>query len=321
MGNGFTKLHSGILTSTIWREDPATKVVWVTLLAMADQDGTVEASVPGLAALANVSIEQTEVAVQKFTSPDKYSRTPDREGRRIEPMDGGWRLLNYEKYREKLSQEDLKRKACIRQQRCRAKIAQREKRDTSVTGCDSHEESRMSRQAEADREAEADELKSKPFAHSSNEPEEASPAQVVRGPKLKKAKLAALAAELFSNYPRKVAKKDAVKAIERAIATVATRGATDTHQDFEGHEETAKRWLETRVVAYASSPQGRREDRSLIPHPATWFNGARYDDDEAEWNHVGNVNGTAGHRMAPGAGARVRTAIDRHREYLAQEEA
>jgi hypothetical protein len=40
------------------------------------------------------------MAIRGFLSPDKYSRTPDDEGRRIEVIDGGWRLLNYGKYRE-----------------------------------------------------------------------------------------------------------------------------------------------------------------------------------------------------------------------------
>ncbi len=158
MSGSFTKLHSSLLTSTLWREDPATKVVWVTLLAMADRSGVVEATVPGLAAYANVSVAETEAAIEKFMSPDKYSRTPAREGRRIEVIDVGWQLLNYEKYREKLSKEDLKQKAVIRQQRHRERAASHEEsvteRDANVTECDSHEISRMSRQAEAEAEAE-----------------------------------------------------------------------------------------------------------------------------------------------------------------------
>lgn len=137
--SGFTKLHSGILVSTIWRECPSVKVVWITLLAMADQDGIIEATIPGLAAQANVSIEETETAIEKFLSPDKYSRTPDREGRRIEVIAGGWQLLNYQKYREKLSVEDRKRQAAVRQQRYRDRRASDAKRNAGVTGRDGDE--------------------------------------------------------------------------------------------------------------------------------------------------------------------------------------
>ena len=69
------------------------------MLAMADRKGRVWASLPGLANRARVSLEEAEAAIHKFMSPDKYSRTSDFEGRRIEVIDGGWRLLNHEKYR------------------------------------------------------------------------------------------------------------------------------------------------------------------------------------------------------------------------------
>jgi hypothetical protein len=46
---GYTKLFSSIVSSTLWREPAATKVVWITMLALADRHGEVEASIPGLA--------------------------------------------------------------------------------------------------------------------------------------------------------------------------------------------------------------------------------------------------------------------------------
>lgn len=75
------------------------------MLAMADRKGRIEASIPGLANRARVTLEECEHALERFMAPDKYSRTPDNDGRRIEPMDGGWRLLNYEKYREMRHEE------------------------------------------------------------------------------------------------------------------------------------------------------------------------------------------------------------------------
>jgi hypothetical protein len=160
--NGFTKLHSSILSSTIWRQDPETKVVWITLMALADRDGVAQASIPGLAHFAGVSVEATEAAIQKFLSPDPWSRTPDREGRRIEKVDGGWRLLNHAKYREKMSRDDIREKAAIRQQRKRDRDAVTQKRDAGVTKRDERDESRMSRHTEAEAEAEAEEQNQNP---------------------------------------------------------------------------------------------------------------------------------------------------------------
>lgn len=95
----YTKLFATLIHSTVWREEMHIKVVWITMLAMADEQGDVWASVPGLADAARVSVEQCEDALARLAAPDRYSRTRDHEGRRIATMEGGWRLLNYLKYR------------------------------------------------------------------------------------------------------------------------------------------------------------------------------------------------------------------------------
>lgn len=76
------------------------------MLAKCDQFGIVEASLPGLADCAKVSIPECEEALRVLSSPDAYSRTKDNEGRRIESIDDGWRILNHAKYREKMSKQD-----------------------------------------------------------------------------------------------------------------------------------------------------------------------------------------------------------------------
>jgi hypothetical protein len=102
----FTKLFNSILDSTIWQEPPATKLVWITLLAMADRAGDVHASIPGLAKRAGVTLPECEAALTCLTSPDRYSRTKEHDGRRIEIIDGGFALLNHSKYRALLSAEE-----------------------------------------------------------------------------------------------------------------------------------------------------------------------------------------------------------------------
>src|SRR4051812_5622729 len=99
-GGNFTKLFASIITSTIWREADYVRCVWVTMLAICDRYGNVRASVPGLAAVANVSIDHCLEAIDKFLSPDPWSRTKAYDGRRIEVIEGGWRLLNYEAHRD-----------------------------------------------------------------------------------------------------------------------------------------------------------------------------------------------------------------------------
>lgn len=90
------------------------------MLALADHNGEVQASIPGLARLAGVSIEATEVALERFLRPDPYSRSSVEEGRRIQPIEGGWWLINHKAYRDKATGEDRAEKNRERQRRFKA---------------------------------------------------------------------------------------------------------------------------------------------------------------------------------------------------------
>jgi hypothetical protein len=105
MSTGYTKLFAAILDSTVWREPDHVRIMWVTMLAMADQDGIVNAAIPGLADRARVTIEQCEEALECFRAPDPYSRSKEEEGRRIRDVDGGWFVINHKKYRDLLCAE------------------------------------------------------------------------------------------------------------------------------------------------------------------------------------------------------------------------
>lgn len=98
MSDTYTKLFSSITESTVWGEPYSTRIVWVAMLAMADARGNVYGAVPGLARRANVTLPEAEAALLSFLSPDPYSRTKTDDGRRIEEIDGGWRLINHAKY-------------------------------------------------------------------------------------------------------------------------------------------------------------------------------------------------------------------------------
>lgn len=108
MAETFTKLFSSIVDSSVWAESHTTVRVWVTMLAKCDRKGRVFAAIPGLANAARVTLDECEHALHTFQQPDKYSRTPDNEGRRIQEIAGGWLLLNHAHYRELRDEEDRK---------------------------------------------------------------------------------------------------------------------------------------------------------------------------------------------------------------------
>jgi hypothetical protein len=118
---GWTKLDNGIIHSTIWRESKETKIVWITMLAMVDKNGNVAASIPGLADAARVTIDECQSALETLLSPDRWSRSKEHEGRRIEEIDGGWHLLNHARYRGPLIEAKKRESNRVRQQRYRDK--------------------------------------------------------------------------------------------------------------------------------------------------------------------------------------------------------
>lgn len=97
---GFTKLHSTILDSSVWGEPDHVRIVWMTMLAMADADGVVMASVSGLARRAVEPAEKTTHALEVLLAPDPDSRDGT-TGERIEKVPGGWLILNHSAYRDK----------------------------------------------------------------------------------------------------------------------------------------------------------------------------------------------------------------------------
>lgn len=106
MTDDYCKLASGIILSTIWREDDHTRILWITMLAVKGRDHRVRASVPGLAAVANIPLDSCRAGLLKLMAPDPDSRTKEHEGRRIAECDDGWMILNGEKYRNFLSKQE-----------------------------------------------------------------------------------------------------------------------------------------------------------------------------------------------------------------------
>lgn len=118
---GYAKVFTRILDSTVWRENDQTRLLWITMLALADREGVVHCTVPGLADRAKISLEACEYGLGKFMQPDKYSWSKESEGRRIREVDSGWLLINHEKFRNLMSYEETKEKTRLRVAKHRSK--------------------------------------------------------------------------------------------------------------------------------------------------------------------------------------------------------
>jgi hypothetical protein len=100
--NGYTKLFQDIVTSTIWQAPNDMRVLWVTILALKGQDNICRATVPALAKMCDMTIEECEAYLERFQAPDKHSRSQEYEGRRLKRVDGGYLVLNGQKYQDLL---------------------------------------------------------------------------------------------------------------------------------------------------------------------------------------------------------------------------
>ena len=77
--------------------------------------------------------------------------------------------------------------------------------------------------------------------------------------------------DIYQAYPRKTAKPRAIQAISKALKK--------NRADF----------LLQKVREYSVATGGM--ERQYIPHPSTWFNQERFNDDPSEWNPKGKVGG------------------------------
>lgn len=131
MTNGYTKVFSTILASSVWAEDDQTRLVWITMLVLMDANGVVKGSVPGLAHFARVPTDACRKALDRFLAPDPHSTSTEHEGRRISQIDGvGWQVLNAGKYSEMMSRES--RRAYWRDKKNEARMKERQLTDGSI---------------------------------------------------------------------------------------------------------------------------------------------------------------------------------------------
>lgn len=191
--SGYTKLFGSILDSTVWELPHTTVRVWFTLMAMADRHGEVQASIPGLAHRSRVTLEETEKALNAFLSPDKYSRTPDQDGRRIEPVDGGWRLINHGKYTRMMSEEDRRARGAERQARY-VESKKRQQASASVSSVSKRQNDDTQTQTYTQTKTQTD------------------PEQILALASLGVPRLPAGFAEFWAAYPRKTKRGAALKA-------------------------------------------------------------------------------------------------------------
>lgn len=117
----YNKLANAIIFSTIWQEAPGTRLVWITMIAMKNRHGEVIATAPGLAHAARVTRAECDEALRVLMAPDPDSSDFEGpyKGARIKPIEGGWWVINSDKYQKLQDDDDKREKDAARQARKR----------------------------------------------------------------------------------------------------------------------------------------------------------------------------------------------------------
>lgn len=137
------------------------QLVFIYLLAHADEDGAVDVIVDKITDDTGLTTEEVRTALATLESPDEHSRQARDEGRRIERLydhrEWGWQIVNYEHYRNIRNREERKRQNREAQTRYRrqhpsAPVSGRKRASSSVSG----DQRRSAKSAEAEVEAEVE---------------------------------------------------------------------------------------------------------------------------------------------------------------------
>lgn len=139
----YSKLHSSIVNSSLWCEPDHIRILFITMLALCDREGYVYGSKMGIERTAMIDWTPGEdrdpwvaLMAPDTDSSDKL-RAPENEGRRIEEVPGGFRLLNFAYYRGLRNDDDRRDQNRRAQEKYRskpesAKVSQGQPRSATV---------------------------------------------------------------------------------------------------------------------------------------------------------------------------------------------
>lgn len=160
----YGKLFASMYEGTLYGHWQAI-VTFQQMIVLCDSDGLIDMTPQAIAARTSIPLEIIQEGISILEEPDKYSRTPGEDGRRIARLDEhrpwGWRVVNYHVYRDLVAQAD-KRKA----DRARIAAKRAESRNVSHGVAERRNGSRVvanvaHAEAEAEEEAEAEGKKTK----------------------------------------------------------------------------------------------------------------------------------------------------------------
>lgn len=228
------------------------QLVFVCLIAHADQDGNAELHPAPIGALTGIGIDRARAALSMLSSPDPDSRRTDEDGKRILEIGAGcWHIVNYQHYRALRDQDQ--RRAQAREQMRRLRESRKQLADVGRgSPIVSHGSPPL-----AQEEVEVEVDTSKHLSAHADDRVPGNPRKRTPKPEAEPEGFA----EFYAAAPRRTGRRAAAKAFAAALKR---------HPDLEAQD------LVNAVGAYARRAQREGIEDRFIPHPATWLNQDRF---------------------------------------------
>lgn len=270
----FAKIFAQIFDSSI-SADYVVRHVFMDLLVLADRDGVVDMTPDAIARRTNVPEKIVLHAISELMKSDCKSRSHEAEGCRLVMLDShrDWGWQIVNYEHYRNIKDEEARRTYFRDK----KRAQRQRNAApecpQMSNLVKDIPTLSNKVTQAEAEAEAEAEASKKKKHPSP---------------------SAQSVTLYGLYPRKVGKDAALKAIDKALGI----------KSFDA--------LLLAVQAFGRKISRDETEERFIPHPATWFNQGRYDDEEFKRQYTAKSNGGSGGKIDRNAeaAARVITSIE-----------
>lgn len=117
-GKIFESIYDGTLVDD-WRA----LITFQQFIVLCDADGIVDMTPKSISRRTGIPIDHIKAGIEVLEKTDKYSRTPDQNGCRIELIDDhrpwGWHIVNHEKYKKMQDSDTIRAQTRARVQRHR----------------------------------------------------------------------------------------------------------------------------------------------------------------------------------------------------------
>lgn len=119
-GKIFDSIYDGTLA-----EDWRALITFQQFIILSDADGMVDMTPQSISRRTGIPIEHIKAGIEILEKEDKFSRTPDEKGKRLELIDDhrpwGWHIVNHEKYKNMRDADTIRAQTRERVRRHREK--------------------------------------------------------------------------------------------------------------------------------------------------------------------------------------------------------